>query len=250
MPNSPDVLWLSVAPSLKPFDQPLQHYFHQRQAVAQWDYCQTIDEACSLDTAVVLLHDYLKHRDRPVHLIGHSTSGLVGLLYARLHPGRVKSLTLLSVGVHPAVNWQAHYYVQRQLLFCSRETLLIQMVHNLFGCQSSATIKALALILAEDLDQSLSPHDLLKRGTIPPGNVSVPLMICGSETDIIVDSNLLQGWRDCLQDGDRFYSHPTGGHFFHYFYPAAIGEQILNFWTTPLSLKRSSLLTPLGVVYE
>jgi|GEM_PF-2838428 len=70
----------------------------------------------SLDAALVLLHDYLKEGDRPLHLLGHSTGGLLGLLYAHRYPERVRSLTLLSVGVHPAIDWQAHYYIQRQML--------------------------------------------------------------------------------------------------------------------------------------
>lgn len=251
MPGSPDILWLSVSPSLKLFDRPLQHYLSQHRAIEQWEYCQTLDEASSLDTAVVLLHDYLKHRAAPLHLIGHSTSGLLGLLYARLYPKRVKSLTLLSVGVHPAVDWQAHYYVQRQLLFCSREMLLTQMVYNLFGCQSSTTTKVLAMILAQDLDNSLSPHDLLKRVSIPSGNVSIPLMICGSESDIIVDPTMMQGWQKWLEQGDRLWNHATGGHFFHYFHPAIVGEQILDFWScTALPTQRSGSLKPLGVAYE
>jgi len=39
------------------------------------------DKASLLDVAVLLLHDYLKSNDQPVHLIGHSTGGLLGLLY-------------------------------------------------------------------------------------------------------------------------------------------------------------------------
>jgi pimeloyl-ACP methyl ester carboxylesterase len=48
--------------------------------------------------AVKLLHDFLTGRDRPLHLISHSTSGLVGLMYARCYPHKVSSLGLLAVG--------------------------------------------------------------------------------------------------------------------------------------------------------
>ena len=48
--------------------------------------------------AVELWHDFLTWRDRPIHLISHSTSGLVGLMYARRYPHKVSSLGLLAVG--------------------------------------------------------------------------------------------------------------------------------------------------------
>jgi len=59
--------------------------------------------------AVKLLQDFLTWRDRPLHLISHSTSGLVGLMYARRYPHKVSSLGLLAVGWPYAINLQAHY---------------------------------------------------------------------------------------------------------------------------------------------
>lgn len=118
--SSPDILWLNTSPSLQCFDRPLLRYLCRQGLVGKWEYRQSQDEPCSLDIALVLLHDYLKSQNQPVHLIGHSTAGLLGLLYARQHPERVRSLTLLAVGANPAVDWQAHYYIQRQLVECDR----------------------------------------------------------------------------------------------------------------------------------
>src|SRR4028118_178527 len=39
--------------------------------------------------AVELLHEFLTWRDRPLHLISHSTSRLVGLMYGRRYPHKV-----------------------------------------------------------------------------------------------------------------------------------------------------------------
>jgi pimeloyl-ACP methyl ester carboxylesterase len=186
----------------------------------------------SLEIALVLLHDYLKHRDCPIHLLGHSTSGLLGLLYARRHPERVRSLTLLSVGVHPAVDWQAHYYAQLQLLPCSRQTLLTQVVYNLFGRQSRLKTQELVRMLKRDLSSSLSPHTLYRRVSFFPGGVSVPLMVCGSQDDVVVDPNLLQGWQPWLKSGDRLWQYPDGRYFFHYFHPQQVSQQIVDFWSS------------------
>ena len=60
--------------------------------------------------AVELWHDFLTWRDRPIHLISHSTSGLVGLMYARRYPHKLSSLGLLAVGWLYAINLQTYYY--------------------------------------------------------------------------------------------------------------------------------------------
>lgn len=245
MLSIPDVLWLNVSPSLQRFDQPLIRYLSQQVLIAQWEYQQSQDEPSAMDIPVVLLHDYLKSHHQPIHLIGHSIGGLVGLLYARQYPERVKSLTLLSVGVHPATDWQAHYYVQLQLLRCSRQMLLTQMVYTLFGDRNRQTTKGLVRILEQDLKQSPSPHSLLKRVSIASGGVSVPLMVCGSRDDSIVDPNELHGWLSCFKEGDRLWECVEGGHFFHHQNPQAVGEQILDFWQSQAvgspSLSQSSV---------
>ncbi len=239
MSKLPDILWLNTSPSLRCFAQPLLRYLSHHQVTAQWDYCQSQDEASSLDEGVLLLHSYLQSCNQPVHLIGHSTGGLLGLLYARRYPERIKSLTLLAVGVDAAVDWQAHYYVHRP--FLNRQALLNSMVYNLFGCQNTATIKWLERILERDLDCSLSPHSLFQRQSMIPGGVPVPLMVCGSMDDIVVEPCALQAWGPWLQAGDRLWECPEGRHFFHYFQPQLVAKQILNFWRSlpPQPLNRS-----------
>ena len=242
MSSSPDVIWLNLSPSLKRFDQRLLLQLSQQVSVAQWEYSQTQDEASSLDAAVALLHDYLKSHRQPVHLIGHSTGGLLGLLYARQYPEKVKSLVMLAVGAQVAVDWQAHFYVQRQLFPCSRQIVLSQMVRSLFGNQSRHQVKGLIRILEQDLSYSPSPHSLWQRVNLPPGGVAMPLMVCGSQNDAVVDSQLLREWQQWLKPGDRLWECPDGYHFFHHFYPQVVGEQILNFWRsqTPMALPASS----------
>jgi pimeloyl-ACP methyl ester carboxylesterase len=227
-----DVLWLNVSPSFQCLTQPLLCSLSSKINSSVWNYQPNLDEACSLEKAISRLHNYLKTGDRPVHLIGHSTSGLLGLMYARRYPETVKSLTLLAVGVDAAVDWQVHYYIHRPYL--SRQKLLAAMVDNLFGYQNKQTFERLVKMLEQDLDNSLSPHSLFQRLSLPPGEVSVPMMVCGSLDDIIVEPDALQNWQPWLKKGDRIWVCPEGKHFFYYFQPELLGNQLLDFWNSLL----------------
>jgi len=227
---SPDALWLNVSPSFQRLDQRLLGRLAGHSSVAHWAYSQTPDEPCSLEVGLTLLHDYIKARDRPLHLIGHSTSGLLGLLYTRKFPQQVASLTLLSVGVSPAVDWKAHYYNQLGLLHCSRTRILAQMVYVLFGHQPRHMLKRWLDVLEQDLVQSLSLHSLVKTVSLFPAGATVPLLICGGGEDAIVTPNQIQGWQPWLKPGDRIWLCPQGRHFFHNAYAQEVADEIFKFW--------------------
>ncbi|BDA71221.1 hypothetical protein RIVM261_001180 [Rivularia sp. IAM M-261] len=245
--TTPDTLWLTTSPELKFFNNSLLRNLSRQTSIAQWEYHQSLDEPSSLEIAVTLLHDYLKSRSKPVHLIGHSTGGLLGLLYAREHKERVKSLTLLSVGVNPGIDWHSHYYAQRKLLPIRRQMLLSQMVYTLFGHQPECTRRKLIAMLEKDLDNSASPHSLYQHVSISPIHVSVPLFVCGCQDDTIVDSRQIQAWQEFftqnttpeLQSKFRLWQCPQGGHFFHHFYSETVGKEIIKFWN---SLSYNSLI--------
>lgn len=246
MSNLLDALWLDAGPSLRRFHQPLLQCLSQEVKIAQWEYRRSLDEASTLDVAVVLLHDYLTQRDlpavrlcqrvaspqenRPIHLIGHGMGGVIGLLYARRYPQQVRSLTLLAVAAQPAATWHAHYYVQRQLLPCSRQQVLAQTVRSLFGTSMPYPVKALIALLGRDLEDSPSPHSLFRLVNLPQDGVTVPLTVCGSKTDPIVNSPALHEWLTWLKPGDALWECPEGRHFFHYFHPKQVEGEIQNFW--------------------
>jgi pimeloyl-ACP methyl ester carboxylesterase len=230
MSTLPNVLCLSTSKALQGFHRPLLRYLAQHTPIEQWEFSQSQDEPSSLDVASILLHDYLKAKAQPVHLIGHGINGLLGILYARQYPERVRSLTLLSVGVYPAIDWQAQYYFNRNFLGCSRQTLLAQMVTSLFGPKDRYWLAGMVDILAKDLDCGLSPHSLISQMHLPPGSVPVPLLVCGSKDDAIVDVNALREWQTYFKESDRLWICPSGRYFFHYFHPQAVGEQIHSFW--------------------
>lgn len=226
-----DALWLSVSPKLRRFDQRLLVQLTRQTPMKHWEYHQTADEPCSLTTATVLLHDFLKHRDRPIHLIGHGISGVVGLYYAQQHPERVKSLTLLSVGANPAVSWHAHYYALRQLLPCSRAMILAQMTRLLFGPQTLPLTSAFVELLQQDLDESLTLHSLAGHtNSLAVQAIEPPLLVCHGGLDVVLDPNMQIQWQLLFKPCDRRWTCAEGRHFFHYEYPQQVAAVIHDYW--------------------
>ncbi|MDB9312827.1 alpha/beta hydrolase [Spirulina sp. CS-785/01] len=244
MSQSLNTVWISANQAFQRFHRPLIRYLHQHTEIAHWKYAQSADEASSLDVPLTLLHDYLKQHHHPLHLIGHSTGGLVAFLYAQRYPQKVKSLTLLGVGGVPAVDWQSHYYALQGLLPCTRKMLLTQMVWNLFGHQNCNTTKALIEVLEKDLATSPSPHSLFYRHRISPTTVDVPLLVCGSNNDVVVDPSSVQQWQPYLKERDRVWICPSGHHFFHFYRTQEVGRQVSQFWRqsspSPMSSSRIS----------
>lgn len=230
MPSTPDALWLCLNPSLKPFDQRLCRQLKLQAEVNFWGYRQTPDEPCCIETALNLLHQCMRSQGQPVHLLGHGFSGALALLYTRLYPQWVTSLTLLSVGPSPAVGWQAHYYALRQLLPCERKAILIQMARMLFGPQTLGQTLAQAKLLAHVLDTELTPHSIGRHSDFSPGGITPPLLVCRGEHDTIVDPNTQTQWQAWLKPGDHLWNCPAGRHFFHHDHPQPVSQVILNFW--------------------
>ena len=230
IPTSAAPIWINANHSFKHFDGRIVRYLSRQVPIAYWEYQQQADEASSMDIALTLLHDYLKSKSEPIHLIGHGTGGLLGLLYARQYPQRVKSLTLLGVGFNPAIDWQTHYYQMRKLLPCSQEILLARMVKMMFGYQSRANVLNLIEILKKDLYTAPTGHSIYQLNRIESGVVSMPMMICGSDNDGIVDRPALDRWSDRLKEDDVLWTNSLGHHFFHYFFPEATGRQVIKFW--------------------
>ncbi|MHC5761746.1 alpha/beta fold hydrolase [Nostoc sp.] len=230
MSDDTDVVWISSSHVLQRFDLPLLQYISQYMNVAQWEYHHHKDEGSSIDEAVDLMYEFLAQYSHPIHLAGHGAGGAIALTFARRYPQKVRSLVLLAVASQPANTWHIYYYLQRKLFTMSREQVLTSCVRHLFGEQPHNTSKMLMAVLCRDLEQSPLSHSLFKLIELPKGGVSMPLMVCGSKNDPIVDSPALKGWLKELKPKDHLWEYPKGYHFFHYFYPQQIGEKMLSLW--------------------
>ncbi|QHV00099.1 alpha/beta fold hydrolase [Synechocystis sp. CACIAM 05] len=240
MPPETPIIWLNFSPALRRFDRPLLRQLSKSQAILQWDYHQTADEPNCLTVGLDLIGEYLENFHQPVHLIGHSTSGLLALLYARQCPEKVRSLSLLSVGVYPALDWQAHYYGQFDAMRYSRHLLLGQMAHHLFNCRSLRQTKTIVNILENDLLTSISPHSLYKQLVILPNHIAVPLLVAVGEADGIIDTSLFNGWQRWKKPGDRLWLCPGGKYFFQFEHPEITAFQLQQFWRSLQGQEASS----------
>ena len=233
MYKNPEILWLSTNPYLMRFNLPIIKYLSQYVNIAQWEYQLTEDESTSRECAIALLEDYLKMVKKPVHIIGHSTCGLLGLQYAHQYPEKVKSLTLLGVGINPALDWISYYYLLRNNFNCSQDGILAHVAKYLFGYRNFYYQKSLVKILKKALIYSLSPHSLYQKCSyLPIETTSYPLMVCGSNDDQIVYWKEIEKWQSYLKPEDKIYQCPNGEHFFHYFQPQLLGKQVLDFWAS------------------
>lgn len=230
--KNPDVLWLNTNPYLRRFNLPIIKYLASHVSIGQWEYNITPDENSALHTALELLREYIILIEKPVHLIGHSSDGVLGLLLTRQYPELVKSLTLLGVGVTPEVDWVNYYYQIRKNLPCSREIALAKVAKCLFNYQNHYYQRAFVNLLDKALLHTISPHSIYEQKEILKGGVINPMMVCGSQDDLIVSGALLTQWQPHLKSEDQLFITAKGGHFFHYTCPQLIGEKIINFIAT------------------
>ncbi|MEL6321920.1 MAG: alpha/beta hydrolase [Cyanobacteria bacterium J06626_14] len=230
MPSSPHGLWLCLNPSVRRLSRPILAQLSEYADIYIWQFAQTADEPCCLETILALVHDHVSQQSEPLHLLGHGLSGVVALLYARQHPERVKSLTLLSVDANPSMSWHVHYYSLREMLPCRRSAALHQMARLLFGPLPRRRESRIARILGRSLDTEFTLHSLAQRNILPPGGANIPLLVCHGESDMIINSNAQIQWNQWLKPGDRRWTCPEGHHFFHYDDPTRVSQVIVDFW--------------------
>ena len=239
-----DIVWASGSPYLRCLHMPLLKKLFRHTNVSVWEYVQSLDESACMDTAVELLHSYLKNRESPVNLVGHSIGGTIALIFARQYPQFVKSLTLLSVAAQPAKTWHVTYYQQRQIYTQNQGEALSNTLHHIFRDRFPCHGNNLMDKFYQDLENIPLMHSLLQIEQLSTGGVPMPLMICGGQIDMILGSLELHNWEKWLKSEDMLWKCPQGGHFFHYFYPEIVSQQISNFLRSqPLNVIQKDIVS-------
>ncbi|NRB09098.1 MAG: alpha/beta hydrolase [Richelia sp.] len=227
-----DIVWVSGSPFLRCLHMPLLKKLFRSANVSVWEYIQSLDESACMETAVELLHSYIKKRESPVNLIGHDIGGTIALIFARQYPEYVKSLILLSVAAQPARTWHIHYYQQRQIYSQNQGEALSNTLHHIFRdnfpCHRD-NLHNLMDKFYQDLENIPLMHSLFKIEKLPTGGVPMPLLICGGQIDMILPYPELNEWEKWLKPGDIIWQCPQGSHFFHHFHSQIVSEQISRF---------------------
>jgi pimeloyl-ACP methyl ester carboxylesterase len=120
--------------------------------------------------------------------------------------------------------------------------ILMQMANALFGCCYLAKLESLAHLLAQVLDSELALHSVAKYGSVDPGGVDVPLLVCRGGDDTIIDPNAHALWQPWLKSGDRLWTCPRGRHFFHCTHASETSSIILDFWQQTVAIGDGSPL--------
>ncbi|MFT0745698.1 pimeloyl-ACP methyl ester carboxylesterase [Thermostichus sp. MS-CIW-19] len=126
--------------------------------------------------------------------------------------------------------WGRMWPMQRKMFCCSREQLLVRIAQSLLPASEQWRARSLSYALAKDLDTSPIPHSLFQVVAIPTQKVSVPMLVCASEDDPIVDPASLEKWGNHLKPGDQMWFCPGGRQFFHYSFPSLVNLKIMDFW--------------------
>lgn len=244
-----DILWLNASPRMKGLDRPVLRALAEQYCIAQWEYVATWDRGTSFEVAKRLLQDYFTHLPAdisPAHLVGHGLSGVLALEVACLFPEKIKSLVLLGVGAQIDQTWHASYYRQRQRLASDRQTLVRQMVYQLFERPLPYPVDCLKTLITQDLELSPNLHSSGQYLSLSERLVNVPMLVCGSSTDGIVTPEDLTTWKPHLKPIDRLWLCPEGKHFFHFYHPQEVASQLCDFWrslsTDTCSVSRSEAL--------
>jgi len=164
--------------------------------------------------AVELLHNFLTWCDRPIHLISHSTSGLVGLMYARRYPYKVSSLGLLAVGWLYTINLQTHYYTHLSAFPWSSKQVLNQMVGDMLGLKSQSINQKFISYFKDDLACSPCRKSLFRISNSRDEGGEAPLLICSRKTDFVVSPIVMRRWSKFLKKGSPLWECQDGRHLF------------------------------------
>ena len=115
-------------------------------------------------------------------------------------------------------------------------------------------LSTLVKVLEIDLDRTLSLHSLIRQISLPPIEVDVPLLVCGSVDDCVIAPSELQRWQQhLLKDNlqSRLWVCPGGRHFFHYTYSEQVSQEMFRFWQLPVknqkAIDRTQQLTDVSI---
>ncbi len=211
------VTYLSVGAVGVYGDRPLQRVLGRQRPVRRW-----VGTLADEPTAWVAAAGAVAAH---THVVGHGVGGLLALALARDWP--VRSVAVLGLGAYSGLDWRA-YARQRLALPCGRWRTLAGLARLFFGMEEWLPCRALAQLLAQDLETASGTAGFDRDwGFWLP---AVPVGVGGAADDPVVLPGDYRGWAARLRPGDRLWTWPQGGHFFHHHHPQVVAEELEKFW--------------------
>ncbi len=211
------VTYLSVGEVGVYGDRPLRRVLAQQRPVQWWVAPPAEDLAAWVAAAgAVAAH---------THVVGHGAAAGLALAVARQVP--VRSVVVLGLGAYSGLDWRA-YARQRLALPCGRWRTLAWLARLFFGMEEWLPCRALAQLLAQDLETASGTAGLDRDwGFRLP---AVPVGVGGAADDPVVLPGDYRGWAARLRPGDRLWTWPRGGHFCHHHHPVVVANELQKFW--------------------
>jgi aminoacrylate hydrolase len=179
-------------------------------------------------------HDILTLLDhvgaKKVHLVGHSTGGIIGQAFAAVHPDRLHSLVLCGTWLRPDVRFRE--------LFALRQRVLMEM-----GADAYRTLGDLLAAPDSFQPQPSAPmtsqmrHTIVARidallgfdGTAMAPRIATPTFVLAAKDDYIVPAYMSDAVAAAIP-ASRRVSFASGGHFFPKTRASEYNAALADFW--------------------
>jgi aminoacrylate hydrolase len=166
-----------------------------------------------------------------VHLVGHSTGGIIAQLFAVTHPGRVRTLVLGGTWLMPDRRFRDQFAFRKEML-ASLGGEAYRMLSDLLAYPSpEATSSAGKEMTAHEREVIAARIDALLAydGTAIAPRIARPALVLAADDDYIVPVYHSQAVAAAIP-GAKFKRCHGGGHFFPKTRAADYNKALENFW--------------------
>lgn len=176
--------------------------------------------------------------DRPVHYCGESIGGIIGAVFAGMHPGLVKSLSLVSAPVFFSESAKKDYA-------CGYESWSVavrEMGPHAWLKQTNASARFPSdmpqgfldwyndNVASAGVNMLAGMADFALSGNVQPflPKIQAPTLVLYPTGGVVANNEQKKVLEDNIRD-IRFVHLPTRFHMIHYIQPALCARQVLNF---------------------
>jgi aminoacrylate hydrolase len=165
-----------------------------------------------------------------VHLVGHSTGGIIGQQFAMAHAKRLHSLTLCGTWLKPDARFRELFALRKRVL-TELGGDAYRMLGELLAAPASFQTPPAASMTPEQRDVVLGRIDALLAfdGTAIAPRIAASTLVLAADDDYIVPIYLSKAVAEAIP-GAKFKRCHGGGHFFPKTRAADYNKALAGFW--------------------